>query len=146
MPNSLESLLAAQRALRGRFDDFRQALERDDTAALEIALFDFDRQLRRWTAAEEKALIPALERVGIAGRDPRRELRLEFVQLRELTGMIVTQINSGVRPSHLTGYVENLDRRLRAHEQGLETVYYPCALPVLADEEWSALLSAAPPP
>ena len=144
MARDITSLIDAQRALRSRFDDFLQALEIDDAAAIEIALLDFDRYLRHWTAAEERALIPPLERAGIEGRDPRRELRLEFVQLRELTGLIVTQISSGVRPSHLTGYAVNLDRRLTAHQQGLEAVYYPRAVTALTEEEWAVLLEAAP--
>ena len=80
--HSIESLASGQRALRSRFDDFRQALRNRNKTALEIALFDFEQQLRRWTEAEEASLVPAVERAGVPGRDPRRELRLEFVQLR----------------------------------------------------------------
>jgi hypothetical protein len=144
--HSIDSLVSAQRALRSRFDDFRQALHRKDRTALEIALLDFDGQLRRWTEAEEASLVPALERTGVPGRDPRRELRLEFVQLRELTGFIVRQITDGIRATDLTGYVENLDRRLRAHESGLQSVYYPVALSSLTADEWNALLEARPEP
>ncbi len=82
---SLEGLKAAQQALRGRFDDFRRALERRDEEAYRLGLTDFHACLRRWTEAEEKALLPAILRAGILGRDPQRELRLEWVQLRELT-------------------------------------------------------------
>lgn len=143
---TVDDLLAAQRALRSRFDDLRAAFERDDATAAAIALSDFELHLRRWTAAEEESLVPALERATIEGRDPRRELRLEFVQLRELAGIIVAQIDTGVRPSNLTGYVDNLDRRLAMHEKGLASVYFPRAANAMTDEEWQKLLAAAPPP
>jgi hypothetical protein len=145
-PHSVESLVSAQRALRSRFDDFLQALRHKNRTALEITLFDFDQQLRRWTEAEEASLVAAVERAGVAGRDPRRELRLEFVQLRELTGFIANQIAAGIRAHDLTGYVENLDRRLRAHEEGLRSVYYPAASNSLTEGEWAALLAARPEP
>jgi len=70
-------LLAAQNALRSRFDEFRLALQRENRTAAEIALDDFEKNFRRWSEAEEKALMPALVRAAISGRDVRRELRLE---------------------------------------------------------------------
>ena len=140
----LLNLLSAQRALRSRFNDFRQAAERNDRTAAEIALADFDRHLRRWTEAEEQALVPAIVRVGIPGRDARRELRLEYVQLRELTHFLVMQITEGVRPRDLMGYVENLDRRLKAHESDMQRVYYPAATTGLTAEEWAVLEAARP--
>src|SRR5215470_8784115 len=76
-------LRAAQAALRSRFEDFRQALERRDGPAYRLALADFHDALGRWTAAEEQALVPALLRSPIPGRDARRELTLEFVQPHE---------------------------------------------------------------
>ena len=72
-----ETLLAAQRALRSRFDDFKLAFQRANTTAMAVALRDFETHLVRWTEAEEKALVPAVLREGVAGRDPQRELRLE---------------------------------------------------------------------
>ena len=78
-------LLNAQRSLRSRFDEFRLALQRENRTAAEIALDDFERTFRQWTEAEETALMPALVRAEIPGRDVRRELRLEYVQIRELT-------------------------------------------------------------
>ena len=62
MTSRLDALLAAQRALRSRFDDFRHALKHDNRPAIEVALVDFERHLRRWTETEEKALVPALLR------------------------------------------------------------------------------------
>jgi hemerythrin HHE cation binding domain-containing protein len=141
---TLETLLSAQRALRTRFDDFFRAMQRENRTAMEIAIVDFEQHLRRWTEAEEKALIPALERAGIAGRDPRRELRLEYVQIRELTHFIVLQLTEGIRSGELAGYAENLNRRLRAHESEMAKVYYPAAAPLLNEEEWAILEAARP--
>lgn len=140
----LDALLSAQRALRSRFGDFQRALRHEDRTAMEIALADFERHLRRWTEAEEEALIPALQRAQIPGRDVKRELRLEYVQIRELTRFLVQQLGEGVRSSHLAGYADNLDRRLHAHEKDMRQVYYPAAEPLLTDEEWSVLETARP--
>jgi hypothetical protein len=141
---SVESLLIAQRALRARFDDFRGALQRRDRTAVEVSLIDFDENLRQWTAAEEKALVPALRRREIAGRNAERELRLEYVQIRELTRYLVRQISEGIRAEDLGGFVENLDRRLRAHESEMEHVYYPAAVSILTAVEWEILETAQP--
>ncbi len=139
-----DTLLLAQQALRSRYDDFRQAFKRNDRTALHVALFDFEEQFRRWTETEEKTLVPALTRNGIPGRDPQRELRLEYVQIRELTRYLVRQLGEGIRANDLAGFVENLDRRLRAHESEMERVYYPAARNLLTAEEWSILESARP--
>ena len=144
MTRSAEWLLDGQRALRERFDDFAGALRRNDKTALDVALADFERHLVRWTEAEEQALIPAVGRVAISGRDPRRELRLEYVQIRELTHFILRQRADRVRPSDLLGYVENLDRRLTAHERENRSVYYPVAAGSLTEDEWAILEAARP--
>jgi hypothetical protein len=141
---SLAWLLAGQRALRARFDDFARALRRNDATALDVGLSDFEHHLVRWTAAEEQALLPAVVRAEIPGRDPRRELRLEFVQIRELTRFLMLQRADRIRPADLTGYLENLDRRLTAHERELAGVYYPAAAVVLTEEEWVILEGARP--
>ena len=144
MTRSVEWLLEGQRALRDRFDDFAGAMRRNDKTALDVALFDFERHLRRWTEAEETALIPAVSRVEIPGRDPRRELRLEYVQLRELTNFISRGRADKAQPSELLGYVENLDRRLTSHERENRSVYYPVAAGSLTEDEWAILEAARP--
>lgn len=142
MMHSNDLLLASQRSLRARFDDFVLAAQRQNATAAEIALDDFEKTFTRWTEAEEQALIPALERAQIEGRDVRRELRLEYVQIRELTRFILRQIIDGIRVDDLRGYVENLDRRLRAHETEMERVYYPAAR--LSESETEILEAARP--
>ena len=139
-----DALLLARDALRSRFDDFRQAFGRNDRAAMEVALHDFEEQFRRWTEAEEAIPVPALVRAGIAGRDPRRELGLEYVQIRELTRYLVRQLAEGIRPPDLAGFVDNLDRRLRAHESDMERVYAPAARTALTPEERGRLAKLRP--
>jgi hypothetical protein len=107
-------------------------------------LTDFHDCLRRWTEAEEKALLPAILRTPIPGRDPHRELRLEWVQLRELTRYLLSQINDRARMADILGFAENLARRFAAHESDLQTIYYPAAASALTAEEWTLLAEAAP--
>jgi len=144
MTSRLELLLAAQRALRSRFDDFQRALRNENRSAMEVAIADFEQHLRDWTEAEEKALMPAVIRAQIPGRDSRRELRIEYVQIRELARYIAQQISEHLPSMNIIGYVENLDRRLHAHESEMEKVYYPAAAALLTDEEWSVLEAARP--
>jgi hypothetical protein len=140
----LDFLLSAQRALRSRWDDFRQAFERRDGAAYRVALLDFLENLRRWTAAEENALLPALARTSIAGRDSQRELKLEYVQIRELTRYLQSQIAEDAPLGDILGIVENLERRICAHQSEMENVYYPAASTLLTRDEIRLLADAAP--
>jgi hypothetical protein len=137
-------LLEAQGELRSRFEDFRRALGRRDEEAYRLGLTDFHDCLRRWTEAEEKALLPAILRTAIPGRDPQRELRLEWVQLRELTRSLLSQINERAPMADILGFTENLARRFAAHESDLQTVYYPSAASALSAGEWTILTAAAP--
>lgn|SRR5262245_44692436 len=144
---SLQDLLAASQALRSRFEDFRQALDRRDLEAYRFALDDFHRNLVRWTRAEEEALLPAIQRADIiADRNPERELRLQWVQVRELTRYLLEQVNVGAPIGDVLGFAENLERRLAAHLSEMDDVYYPAAAPLLTEKEWRTLSEAAPPP
>ena len=69
---SEQDLLAVAAGLRSRFDDFRRALDRREDEAGRIALADFHAQLSRWTAAEERVLLPALARASFPGRNPEK--------------------------------------------------------------------------
>ena len=143
---SEQDLLAVAAGLRSRFDDFRRALDRREDEAGRIALADFHAQLSRWTTAEERVLLPALARASFPGRDPQRELKLEYVQIRELTRYLLSQIGERAPLADVLGLVENLERRLAAHESEMEKVYYPGAASLLTPEEWQLLGDAAPPP
>jgi hypothetical protein len=138
------SLLTAQQSLRSRFEDFRRAFDRRDEEAYRVALTDFDACLRRWTEAEEAALLPAVLRAAIPERDPRRELRLDCVQVRELTRFLREEVARRAPVSDLLGLIENLARRLAAYESEMRTVYIPAAAPLLTPEEWASLEAAAP--
>lgn len=140
-----QELLAIQRALRSRFEDFRGALDRRDEAAYRLALSDFHECLRRWSTAEERVLLPALARASFAGRDPQRELKLEYVQIRELTRYLLSVIDERAPIADVLGLAENLERRLTAHESEMEKVYYPTAATLLTAEERRLLTEAAPP-
>ena len=131
MDDTLALLRRAQEGLRNRFDDFRRALERRDGPAYRLGLADFQQALEAWTAAEQNALLPALERTEIPGRDARREVTLEFVQLRELTRQLRVQIEAGARMADVLGLAENLARRFDAHDGGMRDVYFPAAAPLL---------------
>ena len=83
-------------------------------------------------------------RARIAGRDPQRELRLEWVQLRELTRYLLSQVNDRAPIGDILGFTENLERRFAAHESEMENVYYPVSAEILTSEEWETLVRAAP--
>jgi hypothetical protein len=84
-------------------------------------------------------------RTGVPGRDPRRELSLEWVQARELTRYLLEQIDARAPLSDILGLAENLARRLAAHEAEMEKVYYPAAAGALTAREFEVLREAAPP-
>ena len=142
---TLEGLVGAQGALRARFDDFRRALSRRDEEAYRVALADFEAVLRRWTVAGERVVGAASGRAPIPGPDPSRELRLEYVQLRELARYLLSLVTERAPIADVLGIAENLSRRLHAHERDLRDVYYPACAPMFTPEEWHALADAAPP-
>ena len=143
MEDALALLVATQAALRSRFDDFHRAFDHRDEAAYRLAVADFHDWLCRWTQAQERALLPALRRAPFPERDPQRELRLEYVQLRELTRYLRMQVESRGNMADLLGLVENLSRRFEAHERENVGVYYPAAAPLLTPAERQSLEEAA---
>ncbi len=144
-PPPPEDLLRdAHRALRARFGDFRQALERRDETAYRVALTDFHANLRRWTSALEETLVPALMRLAVPRKDLSREMRLDFVQLRELTRHIGEQFDGRAPLSDILGLVENLGRRLDGHGVQIDQVYAPAAAGALDAAGWKALEAARP--
>jgi hypothetical protein len=142
---SLDGLFAVQASLNGRFEDFRQALSRRDEEAYRLALSDFDACLRRWTNAAESVVVPAAGRAEIPGPDPGRELRVEYVQLRELSRYLLSLVAERAKIADVLGIAENLSRRLAAHGRDLETVYYPACAAIFTPQDWRVLADAAPP-
>ena len=90
--------------------------------------------------------MPVLARIGVPGRDPQRELKLEYVQVRELTRYLLEQVGKGGSVGDILGLIENLDRRLAAHEAEMERIYYPAAAPALTEADRLLLDAAAPKP
>jgi hypothetical protein len=135
----VHALFAPQRALRERFEAFRRALDAGDRVATEIVLLEFERGLRRRIELELRVLQPALATVALPGRNARRELEMQYVQLRELVRNLAQRIAANSPRSETIGFAENLDRRLSAHEAELERVYYPAAWPALSVADREAL-------
>ncbi|MFN2633745.1 MAG: hypothetical protein ABR610_10040 [Thermoanaerobaculia bacterium] len=147
MPEPAPTLLAdAQRALRSRFDDFQGAFGRRDEVAARVALSDFHARLKEWTAALEAGLLPALAAASTPRRDLQRELSLDFVQQRELTRYLSEQIWERAPLSDILGLIQNLDRRMAAHAEQMDSVYAAAAAAVLSPEGWETLRRACPEP
>ena len=137
----VQALLAPQRVLRGHFERFRSALAAGDRVSMELVLAAFEHGLRRRIELELRVLQPALARVSIPGRDARRELEMQYVQLRELVRTLAQRIATNAPRGESIGFADNLDRRLGAHEAELERVYYPAAWPHLSAADREALAS-----
>jgi hypothetical protein len=140
---SPDVLTASGRALASRFDDFRGALGRRDEAAYRMALADLLDRLVAWSGALDRVVVPTLERIG--RRDLGHELRVDLVQLRELTRHLLQEVDSHAPMSDVLGLVENLSRRLAAWLRQMSEVYGPAAIPALTKEEWAAIGAARPP-
>jgi hypothetical protein len=62
-----------------------------------------------------------------------------------LTRYVLEQISQNGRLADVLGLVDNLERRLSAHESEMEKVYYPAVAGALTPEELRALQEARPP-
>jgi hypothetical protein len=62
-----------------------------------------------------------------------------------LTRYVLEQISQNGRLADVLGLVDNLERRLSAHESEMEKVYYPAVAAALTIEELRALQEARPP-
>ncbi len=63
------------------------------------------------------------------------------MQIRELTRFVQRQVGE---KGDAMGFIENLERRLHAHEMQNMTVYSPSAAAMLTEEEWGVLEKARP--
>lgn len=108
-----------------RLDDlFGHFLASPDRESATRAIRKFDEALRRHTEQEEVDVFPAaaggklVARADESDRDRIfRELRLEHVQIRELSGMIVRQIDEAGDVRAARGLAANLARRWEAHTE-----------------------------
>jgi hypothetical protein len=121
-PPTIADLLAREHR---RLDDlFGRFLASADRETAERSIRDFDEALRLHTALEEEHVFPTapegklIARAGEAEEDRLfRELRLEHVQIRELSGMIVRQLGEEGNPAAARGLAANLARRWDAHTE-----------------------------
>jgi hypothetical protein len=130
-PPTVADLLAREHR---RLDDlFGRFLASADRETAERSIRDFDEALRLHTALEEEHVFPAapegklVARAGESERDRLfRELRIEHVQIRELSGMIVRQLGAkGGDPAAARGLAASLARRWDAHTEREERDAHP---------------------
>jgi Hemerythrin HHE cation binding domain len=119
-PPTVADLLARDhRRLDDLFGRFLGAADRESAAR---AIADFDAALRAHTSLEEEHLfgaVPGGKLVALPDESERdrlfRELTLEHVQIRELSGMIVRQLGEGGNPGVALSLAGSLARRWDAH-------------------------------
>ena len=123
IPEALtERQTSEHRQLDDLFGQLLAAMSAADAAAARAASEAFDDMLRTHTRMEEEEIFPPTPQEGLApslDEDPSRklyrELRLEHVQIRELSGMIRRLLGEGVRLEELPGLAANLARRWDTH-------------------------------
>jgi hemerythrin-like domain-containing protein len=115
----VELLAQEHRLLDDLFGRFLASPDRDSAAR---AIREFDETLRRHTRREEDDLFPAAPEGKLVAREQEterdrlfRELRVEHVQIRELSGMIVRQLSEVGEGGAVRGLAANLARRWDAH-------------------------------
>lgn len=131
------ALEAEHRRLDGLFGRFFAAVEsRNARAALE-AIEEFDEALARHTALEEERLYPeppgrklAASPLETESQRLSRELRLEHVQIREVSGMMRRLLFDKNDLAGARSLAGNLARRWDAHTAREEREVFP-GLPLL---------------
>ena len=117
------ALAAEHRRLDQLFGEFLAASFAGDAAAARRSIERFDEALRKHTALEEESvfplpagrkLVPAQEEEP-AGETLFRELRLEHVQIREVSGMILRLLVDNGDLAAARALAPNLARRWDAH-------------------------------
>lgn len=131
-PSLAELLEQDHRRLDDLFGAFLAAGDRESAAR---AMGGFDEALRRHTRLEEEFLFPRERGEKLVSSDTEtdrerlgRELALEHVQIRELSGMIVRQLGPGGDPRGVPGLAASLARRWDAHTSREEGDAFPAAL------------------
>ena len=130
-----------------RLDDlFGRFLASPDRESASRAIGDFDAAMRTHTRLEEERVFPAapegklVARTGESEHDRLfRELRLEHVQIRELSGMIVRQLGETGDAGAARGLAASLARRWDAHTEREEREGYAAALALLDADRTVAL-------
>jgi len=131
-PPLVELLARDHRRLDDLFGRFLSAMGAEDAAAATEAIRRFDHALRLHTALEEAHLFPASPGQKLAptpeeGDRERlfRELRLEHVQIREVSGMMTRLLVEEKDVPGTRALAGNLARRWDAHTTREEKEAYP---------------------
>ena len=120
-------LRAEHRKLDALFGGFLAAAAQGDAEAAEAAIAAFDDMLRRHTALEEERLFPPAAGKLVARPDEdavaalARALRLEHVQIRELSGMMRRLLGESKDLEGVRRLAGSLARRWDAHTAREET-------------------------
>ncbi|HYX19793.1 MAG TPA: hypothetical protein VFA98_03010 [Thermoanaerobaculia bacterium] len=126
-----DRLIEEHRSLDEHFGHFLAAATGGDAAAAARAIGEFDGMLRRHTAEEEERLLaaPSSRLVAAENEAPRerlhRELRLEHVQVRELSAMIRRLLDERGDVAGALRLAGNLARRWDAHTAREERELFP---------------------
>ena len=117
-----ETLIREHRELDELFGRFLSAVTSGDLESSRRSIEDFDRELRRHTALEEERVLPVPTGHKLAppeeeaGRERLfRELRVEHVQVREVSAMIVRLLGERGDLEGARALAGNLARRWDAH-------------------------------
>lgn len=121
---SIETLTREHRRLDELFGRFLAAAAHGDAGEARRAIEAFDAELRRHTEFEEDRLLPepsghklAPPRVESGEERLSRELRLEHVQIREVSAMILRQLAEKADLGAARALAGNLARRWDAHTE-----------------------------
>ena len=117
-------LIAEHRELDAKLGRFLAAAGAGELAAARAAMTEFDDSLRRHTAEEEERLFPPRPEGKLLAPDEEsadarlfRELRLEHVQIRELSGLMRRLLEESGDVDAARRLFPNLARRWDAHTQ-----------------------------
>jgi hemerythrin HHE cation binding domain-containing protein len=127
-----EILERDHRKLDGLFGRFLAAAAAGEAGFAARAIGDFDEALRRHTDLEERHLYPASPGAKLVPADEEgererlfRELRLEHVQIREVSGMMARLLVEKEDLAGARSLAGNLARRWDAHTQREEREAFP---------------------
>ena len=117
-----EALAREHRELDELFGRFLGAVTSGDVESSRRAIEDFDRELRRHTALEEEQVLPVPGGHKLAPPEAEtdkerlfRELRVEHVQVREVSAMILRLLTERGDLDGARALAGNLARRWDAH-------------------------------
>jgi hypothetical protein len=128
----MDDFRAEHRRLDALLGAFLAAAESRALIPAREAIAAFDDELRRHTAREEETVLPAPAGHGLAPAETEtgaeglgRELRLEHVQIRELSGLMRRMLEEREDLAGARGLFPGLARRWDAHTEREERELFP---------------------